>query len=55
MFEDCNGASLDDVVGHTLVVADACEGIVTVAVMDRAAPTIRAFFGSVDWEAMFVA
>ena len=51
MFEDDDGASLDNVVGHSLVVTDAHEGMVTVAVMDLAAPASMAVVGWVDWEA----
>ena len=54
MFEDCNGASLDDVVGQTFVVADTREGMVTIAVMDCVVPTRRALVGCVDWEAEFL-
>ena len=37
--------------GHSLVVADTRESMVTVAVMDLAAPASRAVVGWVDWEA----
>ena len=37
--------------GHSLVVADAREGVVTVTVMDLAIPVRRAVVGWVDWEA----
>ena len=37
--------------GHSLVVADAHESMVTVAVMDLAVPASRAVVGWVDWEA----
>ena len=40
--------------GHSLVVADAREGVVTVAVMDLAASASRTVVGWVDWEAEFV-
>ena len=39
--------------GHSLVVADARESMVTVAVMDLAAPASRAVVGWVDWETEF--
>ena len=45
VFEDCNGASLGDIMDHTLVVADAHESVVTTVVMDCAAPTLRAVDG----------
>ena len=37
--------------GHSLVVADAYESMVTVAVMDLAIPASRAVDRWVDWEA----
>ena len=37
--------------GHSLVVADAREGVVTISVMDFATPASRAVVGWVDWEA----
>ena len=37
--------------GHSLVVADARESVVTVAVMDLAVPARRVVDGWVDWEA----
>ena len=36
--------------GHFLVVADARESVVTVAVMDIVAPARRVVVGWVDWE-----
>ena len=44
MFEDGDGALLDNIVGHSFVVADTREGVVTIAVMDLATLESRAVF-----------
>ena len=53
MFEDCDRASLDNVVGHIFVVADTREGVVTIAVMNHSTSTSRTAVIWGDWEVEF--